>query len=79
MDERDREIADYQAQYQQALHEIKVNVGAAWAEILHDLEEIGERPERAHEISVNFTGLDSDAMEVQAAGRKILRKHDIDP
>jgi hypothetical protein len=78
-EEWEREIEQYQATYQEALHEIKTNVGAAWAEILHELDELGERPQYALEISVNFTGLDEEAMKVQAVGRKLLRRHGIEP
>lgn len=79
INERDRELEEYQARYQEALHGIKTEVGAAWAEILHSLDELGERPSRAREISVNFTGLDSDAIEVQAVGRKLLRRNGVVP
>jgi hypothetical protein len=79
INERDRELEEYQARYQEALHEIKTDVGAAWAEILHSLDELGERPSRTHEISVNFTGLDGEAIEVQAVGRNLLRRNGVVP
>lgn len=68
-----------QEAYQGALNDIKVDVGAAWSEVLADLDSLSVKPQFARDVSVNYTGLDSEATDVQAAGRVLLRKHGIDP
>lgn len=57
-------------------------VGAEWHQVLVDLEAVDALPgeSRNHfEISVNYTGLDTFAIEIEAAGQDLLRKHGVDP
>lgn len=79
----DRENWDaYHVTYQQTLHELQAKVGAEWHQVLKELEAVNALPgeSRNHfEISVNYTGLDTWAIEIEAAGRDLLRKHGVDP
>ncbi len=74
------QLPAYLAAYQTALNELKQTVGAAWSEVLQALKATGAfdghrfPPEP---VSVNFTGLDSDAVEVQAVGPGLLRKQGV--
>lgn len=67
------------ATYQAELQALRTKVGAQWQEVLADLRAIGVDTGRAEVISVNFTGLDVEATQVQALGRQLLRKHGINP
>lgn len=74
-------FASYQTEYQKQLNKIKAEVGGAWEEVIRELDEAGVLPDSAdiYSISVNFTGLDRKAMEVQALGRQLMRKHGKEP
>jgi hypothetical protein len=73
--------ARYDVGYQQQLQRIKKTIGGAWDEVVRDLHESGElpHPPSYYAISVNFTGLDSRATELQAVGRRLMRKHGKQP
>lgn len=66
---------------QRALAQLKSDIGPQWHEILTDLRHCGLGPEMRYveDITVNFTGLDTQANTVQALGRKLLRRHGVDP
>lgn len=78
-----RNIEEYDwNEYQGQLQMIKDRVGAAWLETLTDMKEHGLFENVSftpRDISVNYTGLDSQALTMQAIGRQLLRKHGIDP
>jgi hypothetical protein len=68
-----------QAAYQQTLHELQAEVGAEWRQVLVDLEALSngalDYSRNHYEISINYTGLDTFAIEVEAAGRDLLLKN----
>jgi hypothetical protein len=71
----------YMAEYQRGLDELKASVGGAWHEVLMDLERCGvlPNPRYYYELSVNYTALDRDVLEIQATARQLIRRHGKDP
>jgi hypothetical protein len=68
---------EYTAVYRQELVKIKDTLGDTWPEVVRALDEANLLPNQSalYSLSVNFTALDSRAIEVQAAGRVLLRRH----
>ena len=71
----------YMARYQAGLNQMKADIGGAWHEVLIDLEQLGALPDirERYEITVNYTGLDSEALTIQAIGRRLMRQHGVEP
>ena len=77
----DEDMNRHQAEYQKGLNQLKATVGAAWHEVLFDLDQCRVLPDPVsyYELSVNYTGHDGQVLQVQALGRHLMRKHGIEP
>lgn len=73
--------ARYLSTYAQELNKLKARIGGKWSELLADLDEEGvlPHPPNHYKPRTNFTGLDTSAIEVQALGRQLMRKHGKEP
>jgi hypothetical protein len=73
--------ARYLSAYAEELDKLKAKIDGEWSEILADLDKEGvlPRPPDSYKPSVNFTGLDRRATDIQALGRQLIRKHGKEP